>query len=101
MLHPSAATPAGPDQTRGRRVRAVVPVVACSVSDIRITVAAQEPGASYRIAHVGEVGRRDRGVFRRAYSMADVEAMRITFEDEVVFEDGDETFKEILTNPVA
>jgi hypothetical protein len=70
------------------------------VTDIRITVAAQEPGASYRIAHVGEVGRRDRGVFRRAYSMADVEAMKTTRHDEIVFEDGDETIKEILANPV-
>ena len=86
---------------RGATCPAVAPVVACCVSDIRITVAAQEPGASYRIAHVGEVGRRDRGVFRRAYSMADVQAMKTAPEDEVVFEDGDETFKDLLANPVA
>lgn len=71
------------------------------MTDFRITVAAQEPGASYRIVRVGEAGRRDRGVFRRAYSMAEVEAMRSTPEDEILFEDGDETFKEILDNPVS
>lgn len=62
-------------------------------------MAAQQPGASYRIAHVGEAGRRDRGVFRRAYNRADIEAMRCTPEDEILFEDGDESFKEILANP--
>ena len=71
------------------------------VTDFRITVAVQEPGASYRIVHVGEAGRRDRGVFRRAYSRADVEAMRSTPEDEIVFEDDDETFKELVDNPVS
>ena len=91
----------GRSRVRPLACPAAAPVVACCVSDIRITVAAQEPGASYRIAHIAEVGRRDRAVFRRAYSMADVEAMKTAPEDEVVFEDGDETFKEILANPVA
>jgi hypothetical protein len=61
-----------------------------------ITVAAQEPGVPYRIAHVGQPGRRDRGVFRRVYGAAEVEALKITPADEVVYEDGDDTFKEIL-----
>jgi hypothetical protein len=75
------------------------PFVARCVTDRRITVAAQQPGVSYRVVHVGEVGRRDAGVFRRAYSGAEVEALRTRPEDEVVYEDGDTTFKEVLDNP--
>jgi hypothetical protein len=63
---------------------------------LRITVAAQEPGVPYRVVHIGEVGRRDAGVFRRAYGRADVEAMKIGPDDEVVYEDGDAAFKDVV-----
>jgi hypothetical protein len=69
------------------------------VTDRRITVAAQQPGVSYRVVHVGQVGRRDIGVFRRAYSSAEVESLRTGPDDDVVYEDGDTTFKEVLHNP--
>ncbi len=69
------------------------------MADICITVDAQEPGVSYRIVRVGEAGRRDCGVFRRAYSTADVEAMKIGPEDEVVYEDDDRASKELLPHP--
>lgn len=69
------------------------------MTGIRVTVEEQEPGESFRIVHIAEPGRRDRGVFRRAYSAADVEAMKIGPGDEVVYEDGDRTFKDLLANP--
>jgi hypothetical protein len=71
------------------------------VSDRRITVAAQQPGVSYRVVDVGEVGRRDARVFRRAYSSAEVEALRTGPDDDVVYEDGDTTFKEVVDNPAS
>jgi hypothetical protein len=64
-------------------------------------VSAQQPGVSYRVVHVGEVGRRDAAVFRRVYSSAEVEALRIGPDDEVVYEDSDTTFKEVLDNPAS
>ena len=50
---------------------------------------------AYRVVHVGEVGRRDAGVFRRVYSSAEVEALRTRPDDDVVYEDGDTTFTEV------
>jgi hypothetical protein len=69
------------------------------VTDLRITVAAQEPGARYRLVHIGEAGRRDAGVFRRAYSSAEVEAMKTGPDDEVVYEDGDPAFRDVVAGP--
>jgi hypothetical protein len=59
------------------------------VTDLRITVAVQEPDRPYRLMFVGG---SPTGHIYQAHSKADVEALAADLNAEVVWEDDDDSF---------